>query len=127
MPAPWEVARDLRWAIVRGILLDPITWLGVAVASWALHSTGVAGSEAALLGLLAGAVLQADQLLFRSPDNDLLRCQPLGPHGLLQVRQAELGWWLHPVRLLAAAAAASDGGWWVGLAVWAVGGLASPV
>jgi len=121
------VARDLQWKVARELLLDPLTWIGVAVAAWALHRTGVLGAEAALLALMALATLQGDELLFRRRHGELLRTMPLGRHGFLRVCQTELGWWLHPARLLAAAAASSDGGALVGLGTWLVAGLAPPL
>lgn len=116
--APWEVARDLQWRVARELLLDPLTWVGVLVAGWALHRTGVLGTEAALLALMGLATLQADELLFRRRHGDLLRTMPLGEFGFLRVCRAELGWWLHPARILVAAAASSDGGPAVAVTVW---------
>ena len=123
-PPPWEVARDLQWRVARELLLDPLTWVGVLVAGWALHRTGVLGAEAALLALMALATLQGDELLFRRRHGELLRTMPLGEDGFLKVTRTELGWWMHPARLLAAAAASSDGGALVGAAVWVAAALA---
>lgn len=125
-PPPWEVARDLRWRAVRGIVLDPIAMLGTTIAAWALWRTEVVGTAAALLLLAALATRLGDDLLFRRPDGDLLRVQPLGPSGFLKVRRAELGWWLHPARLLVAAAALSDGPL-TAVAAWLAGGFAAPL
>lgn len=110
--APVDVARDLRWRVVRDVLLDPFAWVGgvllglVAARVGARLAEGVGApwvvGVAALLGLLLGVGL-ADALLFRTPENDLLRTQPLGPDGLRQVRSAELGWWLSVPSLLGAA------------------------
>jgi hypothetical protein len=124
--APWEVATTLRWKIVRGVLLDPISWLLLAVSAWAIHefshnlsqSGGWGGSLiilAALSGCLVFAVTYGDRLLFRESDNDFLRTQPLGDLGFYRLRSEELGWWLRPPALLAAAAGLGVSGWWLAL------------
>ncbi len=125
--APWEVARDMRWKAVRGLVVDPIALLGTAVCAWALARTGAVGTGAALLGLIALATTVADDLLFRRPDGDLLRVQPLGPTGFLRVRQAELEWWMRLPALLAAAAAAGAGGAAAGGAALVAGWLVPPL
>ncbi len=102
-PPGWHVVRDLRWAVARGTLLDPMVWIGTVIATWAAgRAVGLApaGTLAAQLApacfavalILAGASLGRD-LLFDRPENDLLRTLPMGPTGLLQVRRAEVGWW----------------------------------
>ena len=121
---PWEVARDLQWRVARELLLDPLTWAGVLVAGWALHRTGVLEAEAALLALMGLATLQGDELLFRRRHGELLRTMPLGEDGFLRVCRTELGWWMHPARILAAAAASSDGGALTGVGVWLAATLA---
>lgn len=129
-PTPVDVARDLRWRVVRDVLLDPFAWvggvlLGLVVArvgarlAEAVAPSAVVGS-AALLCLLLGVGL-ADALLFRTPENDLLRTQPLGPDGLRQVRSAELGWWLHVPALLAAALGWGAAGLVGAAAAWGAG------
>ncbi len=123
-PSPVDTARDLRWRAVRDIVLDPIAILGTAVVAWALVRTGVAGTLTGLLALTAIATRTADDLLFRRPDGDLLRVHPLGDEGFGAVRQAELGWWMHPVRILAAACAWSAAGPWVAALTWYVGAMA---
>jgi hypothetical protein len=124
IPQPWEAARDLRWRSVRDIVLDPIAMLGTAVAGWALYKTGIVSTIPAFLLLLAVAVRTADDLLFVRPDGELLRVHPLGPTGFLRVRQAELGWWLHPPRLLVAACVGSQFGFAAGALAWLLGSLA---
>ncbi len=118
---PWQVALAHRWRSVSGVLLDPITLLGLAAAAWGASRAGAAfgGSGqlgavvvplAAALALAAGAFLLAEDLLFARPENELLRAQPLGPTGLLRVRLKELRWWLAPGLVLAGSAswAAAD-------------------
>ena len=111
-PTPVDVARDLRWRVARNVLLDPFAWVGgvllalvlVQVGGWLEPRFGALAVVAAspLLTLGVGIGL-ADALLFRSAENDLLRVQPLGPHGLLEVRKIELGWWLSAPALFGAA------------------------
>jgi len=122
--APWQVAAQLRWLIVRDVLLDPISWLLLAISAWVLGrgaaDLAVAGTWGsalvtitALCAATAFAVHTADRLLFSEADNELLRVQPLEDAGLYLVRQRELRWWLWPVSLLAAAAGLGAGGWLV--------------
>jgi len=119
MRSPADVARDLRWRVVRDVLLDPFVWVGgvllalvlVRVGGWLeVRAGGLAVLAAAPLLSLGLGLGLADALLFRSAENDLLRTQPLGPTGLLQVRKAELGWWLQATSLLGAAVAFGAGG-----------------
>jgi len=120
--APWEVAATLRWKIVRGVLLDPISWLLIAVSCWAMHrfsqdmsQTGTWGPSMVVLTALSAAVVFAiiysDRLLFSESDNDFLRAQPLGELGFYRLRSVELGWWLRPPAILAAAAGLGASGW----------------
>lgn len=111
-PTPVDVARALRWRVARNVLLDPFAWVGgvlltlvlVRVGGWLEPRFGALAVVAAapLLTLGVGIGL-ADTLLFRSAENDLLRVQPLGRHGLLEVRKTELGWWLSAPALFGAA------------------------
>ncbi|MEE2830395.1 MAG: hypothetical protein VX498_14500 [Myxococcota bacterium] len=120
---PWEVALDLRWKVAREVLLDPIAWLGTLAAGWAIGRLGGLSAGSGLLLLLGGATLLADRLLFASRENELLRTQPLGPTGLLQVRRRELSWLLHPLRVVLLLAVAGRDGWLVGAATWAAAGF----
>lgn len=122
IPPPWEAARDLRWRAVRDVVLDPIAMLGTVVVAWALVRSGAVGPEAAVLLYAAFAIRTGDELLFVRPDGELLRVHPLGPTGFLKVRRAELGWWLHPPRVLLAACVGAGYGFWFGVAAWALGG-----
>ncbi len=122
IPAPWEAARDLRWRAVRDVVLDPIAMLGTVVVAWALVRSGAVGPEAAVLLFAAFAIRTGDELLFTRPDGELLRVHPLGLTGFLKVRLAELGWWLHPPRVLLAACVGAGYGFWFGIAAWALGG-----
>ncbi|GEM_PF-2009139 len=113
MTAPVDIAVDLRRRVARDALLDPFGWVGLAVVALVLH--GLAADAAVDAGRAAAVVFAtlavlctvshrtADFLLFGTPENDFLRTQPLGPRGLLRVREAELGWWSMPPRILAAA------------------------
>ena len=122
-----QVALDLRWRLVREVLLDPFAWVGGVVIALVLARLGgslegpaaaaAAPLAAGLLGLTIGS-LGSDVLLFETKENELLRTQPLGPRGLLAVRRAELGWWLHPIALLAAAFGAGAGGASSAIAAW---------
>ncbi len=116
----WEVARDLRWSIARGLLLDPILWLGTLAIGWALGKMDVLPLWSQGLGLVAIATYLADSLLFRSTDTELLRTQPLGADGVLKVRQAELGWLLQPLRIILLLVLAARIGWGVAAAAWLV-------
>ena len=124
--AAWEVATTLRWKIVRGVLLAPISWLLLAVSAWAIHEfsrnlseAGTWGAGLIVLAALSSCVVFAasygDRLLFRESDNDFLRTQPLGELGFYKLRSEELGWWLRPPALLAAAAGLGASGWWLAL------------
>jgi hypothetical protein len=112
------VARDLRWSIARGLLLDPILWLGTLALGWALAQLGGLPLGWGLLAFLAIATLIADSLLFASKDNELLRTQPLGRDGLLRVRRAELGWLLQPLRIVLLLAVAGRTGWGLAAGAW---------
>ncbi|MCO4771159.1 MAG: hypothetical protein KDA24_14080 [Deltaproteobacteria bacterium] len=110
--SPVEVARALRWRVARDVLLDPFAWVGGVLLAAVLARVGGSVSEAsgALVVLAAAPLISlalgiglADALFFRTQENDLLRTQPLGEFGLLEVRRAELGWWLQAAALLAAA------------------------
>jgi len=125
--APWKVAAQLRWLIVRDVLLDPISWLLLATTAWVLQRSAddLAAPDTwastliaitALCAVTAVAIQSADRLLFAEKDNELLRVQPLGDDGLYKVRSRELGWWIWPVAVLAAAAGFGAGGWTVALA-----------
>ena len=117
---PWVVARDLRWCVAKGFLLDPILWLGTLAVGWALGHWAELSLVPGLLILLALASLLADSLLFSSRDNELLRTQPLGPDGLLRVRHAELGWQLQPLRIVLLLALAPQEGWALAAGAWLV-------
>ncbi len=132
---PWEVASGLRWLIVREVLIDPISWLLLAVSCWfllrvatPLASPGTWGCvlvpAAALCTATVVAMLTADRLLFSERDNEVLRVQPLGEDGFYKVRSRELHWWAWPPALLAAAAGLSVGSWTVAAATLA-GSLAT--
>ena len=116
----WEVARDLRWSIARGLLLDPILWLGTLAVGWALGKMGVLPLWSLGLGFLTVATYLADSLLFRSMDTELLRTQPLGSDGVLRVRQAELGWLLQPLRAILLLVLAARVGWGFAGAGWLI-------
>ncbi len=134
--ATWKVAATLRWKIVRGVLLDPISWLLIGVSSWAMHRfsedlslTGTWGASLIVLATLSAAVVFAivygDRLLFSESDNDFLRAQPLGDLGFYRLRSVELSWWLRPPAILAAAAGLGASGWPLALlCAVAVGALA---
>ena len=122
-PVPWEVALALRWRVARELLLDPIAWLGTLAAGWAIGRLGGLSAGSGLLLLLGGATLLADRLLFTSRETELLRTQPLGSTGLLQVRRAELGWLLQPLRVVLLLAVVGRDGWLVGAATWAAAGF----
>lgn len=121
------VAQDLRWRVTRDVLLDPFAWVGGVLLGLVLAQVGTSLAEATsplatvaaapLLTLAVGVGL-ADALFFRMPENDLLRTQPLGPTGLLEVRAAELGWWLHPLSLFSAAIAWGGAGIGGAVAAW---------
>jgi len=120
MTAAFDVARDLRWRMVRGPLLDPIALIGTGAAAWgawrlgALHPEGlgpVLAPVAALLALLAVAGLLAEDLLFRRPENDLLRAQPLRRDDLRRLRELEVRWWCGPLRLVIAGFVLGAAGW----------------
>jgi hypothetical protein len=123
MTAPFDVARDLRWRMVRGPLLDPIAMIGTVAAAWAAWRLGglhtapdTLGTQpgapevlgpllapvVAVGGLLAVAAVLADDLLFRRPENVLLRAQPLPRADLARLRELEVGWWTNPLRLVGA-------------------------
>lgn len=134
--APVDVAIALRWRLVRDVLLDPFAWVGgVLIAAVAARSgsalTGeslaaVAPLAAGLLGITVAA-LGANALLFETAENALLRTQPLGPRGLLTVRREELGWWMHPVALLAAAFGFGAAGLGAAAGAWVSARFATPV
>ncbi len=117
--SPTDVAIALRWRLVRDVLLDPFVWVGgvligvvAARAGAGLEGPSLAATAplaASLVGLSV-ALMSADALLFGTAENELLRTQPLGPRGLLEVRRRELGWWMHAPALLGAAFALGAAG-----------------
>ena len=134
--APVAVAIALRWRLVRDVLLDPFAWVGgVLIAAVAARSGSALTGEslAAVAPLAAGllavtvAALGANALLFETAENALLRTQPLGPRGLLTVRREELGWWMHPVALLAAAFGFGAAGLGAAAGAWVSARFATPV
>lgn len=136
MSDPVQVAIDLRWRLVRDVLLDPFAWVGGVVIGLVVARTGavidgpaIAATAplAASLLTLAVAVLGADALLFETKENELLRTQPLGPRGLLTVRTEELGWWMHPPALLAGAFAFGAAGFLPAVAAWLAARLGLPL
>ncbi len=125
--SPTDVAIALRWRLVRDVLLDPFVWVGGALIGVVaarlgagLQGAGIAVTAplAASLAGLSIALLGADTLLFGTAENELLRTQPLGPRGLLEVRRRELGWWMHGPALLAAAFALGAAGPMGAVAAW---------
>lgn len=132
---PVDVALALRWRLVRDVLLDPFVWVGGVLVAVVVARTGAAFDGAwvaaaaplvaSLLALAAG-LLGADALLFGAPENELLRTQPLGPRGLLEVRRQELGWWMHVPALLAAAFGLGADGAVSAVAAWTAVRLSTP-
>ncbi len=128
--SPVQVATALRWSVARGVLLDPFAWVGGVLLALVLARSGewleprfgaLSVTAAASFLTLAVGTGFADSLLFRNPENDLLRIQPLGPRGLAEVRHTELGWWLQVPALLGAAVALGAGGAMDGLAAYIAG------
>jgi len=117
------VARDLKWSVARGYLLDPILWLGTLTVGWALGQGPRIQIIPGLLILFAIAATLANSLLFASKDNELLRTQPLGRWGLLRVRLAELRWQLVPLRAVLFLALVPHEGWLTAALVWAASHL----
>ncbi|HCP44720.1 MAG TPA: hypothetical protein DIU15_01605 [Deltaproteobacteria bacterium] len=104
--------------MVREVLLDPIALLVLAGCCWAAsglasHGAGMASAgpvcvaSAAIVLLLLATVAIADALLFDLHENLLLRTLPLGEAGFLELRRAELRWWLWPMAALAMSIAGS--------------------
>ena len=125
-PAAWQVAAKLRWTIVRGVLIDPISWLLIGASAWGLHrfaggisQPGTLGASLLILTVLSGAVvfasIYADRLLFLEAENDFLRAQPLGELGFYRLRSVELSWWLRAPAVLAGAAGLGASGWWLAI------------
>jgi len=107
--------------MVREVLLDPIALLVLAGCCWAASGVASHGAEAgsagpavvaatAIILLVIATVTIADALLFDLSENTLLRTLPLGESGFLELRRAELAWWLWPLAALAASVAGSAAG-----------------
>ena len=122
-PPVWLVARDLKWIVARGYLLDPILWLGTLTVGWALGQGPRIQIVPGLVILFVIAATLANSLLFASKDNELLRTQPLGRGGLLRVRLAELRWQLIPLRAVLLLALVPHEGWLTAALVWAASHL----